>query len=96
MEMLIKPKKSFDKGLVGSTDLAKLTCQLVRDAASLALMSDDSRTRLKGTPGSAIRVTWCQPIQPDEVKTVGRTLKCAVNDVLLSCVTGAIGQYLEL
>ena len=95
MAMLIEPEKGFDKGLAGSADLAKLACQLVRDAAALALMPDDSPTRLKGTPGNAKRVAWCQPIPLDEVKAVGRALNCSVNDVLLSCVAGAIGQYLR-
>lgn len=95
VDMLIEPKKGFEKGLAGSADLAKLAYQLVRDAAALALMPDDSPTRLKGTPGSAKRVAWCQPIPLDEVKAVGRALNCSVNDVLLSCVAGAIGQYLR-
>jgi WS/DGAT/MGAT family acyltransferase len=40
-------------------------------------------------------VAWCQPIPLDEVKAVGRALNCSVNDVLLSCVAGAIGEYLK-
>lgn len=41
------------------------------------------------------RVAWCQPIPLDEVKAVGRALNCSINDVLLSCVAGAIGEYLK-
>lgn len=95
MEMLIEPKKGLEKGLSGSVDLAKMAYQVVRDAAALALMPDDSPTRLKGTPGHAKRVAWCEPIPLDEVKAVGRALNCSINDVLLSCVAGAIGQYLR-
>ena len=65
------------------------------NAAALALMPDDSKTRLKGKPGTAKRVAWCQPIPLDEVKAVGKALNCSVNDVLLSCVAGAIGEYLK-
>jgi diacylglycerol O-acyltransferase len=83
------------KGIAGSLDLAKLAYQVVSDAAALALMPDDSKTRLKGKPGSAKRVAWCQPIPLDEVKAVGKALHCSVNDVLLSCVAGALGQYLR-
>jgi len=83
------------KGLSGSLDLAKLAYQVLSDAASLALMPDDSRTRLKGKPGTAKRVAWCQPIPLEEVKAVGRALNCSINDVLLSCVAGAIGEYLK-
>jgi diacylglycerol O-acyltransferase len=34
------------------------------------------------------------PSPLDDVKTVGKALGCTVNDVLLSCVAGAIGEYL--
>ena len=95
MEMLIEPKKGLEKGLSGSVELAKLAYHAVRDAAALALMPDDSQTRLKGIPGMTKRVAWCQPIPLHEVKAIGRALNCSVNDVLLSCVAGAIGQYLR-
>jgi diacylglycerol O-acyltransferase len=83
------------KGMSGSLDMARLAYQVISDAASLALMPDDSKTRLKGKPGRAKRVAWCPPIPLDEVKAVGKALNCSVNDVLLSCVAGAIGEYLK-
>jgi WS/DGAT/MGAT family acyltransferase len=83
------------KGIAGSLDLAKLAYQVVSDAAALALMPDDSKTRLKGKPGTAKRVAWCAPIPLDEVRAVGKALNCSINDVLLSCVAGAIGEYLK-
>jgi diacylglycerol O-acyltransferase len=83
------------KGMSGSLDLARLAYQVVTDAAALALMPDDSKTRLKGKPGAAKRVAWCEPIPLDEVKAVGKALNCSINDVLLSCVAGAIGEYLR-
>jgi diacylglycerol O-acyltransferase len=83
------------KGMSGSLDVARLAYQVISDAAALALMPDDSRTRLKGKPGRTKRVAWCQPIPLDEVKSVGKALNCSVNDVLLSCVAGAIGEYLK-
>lgn len=95
MALLTEPKKGFEKGLAGSVELARLAYQLARDAAALALMPDDSHTRLKGTPGLHKRVAWCQPIALDEVKAIGRALNCSINDVLLSCVAGAIGGYLK-
>jgi diacylglycerol O-acyltransferase / wax synthase len=84
-----------EKGLLGSIDMAKVAYQLVSDMAALALMPDDSKTRLKGKPGTTKKVAWCQPIPLDEVKAVGRALNCSINDVLLSCVAGAIGEYLK-
>lgn len=83
------------KGLAGSLDVAKLGMQVVSDAAAMLMMPDDSKTRLKGKPGRAKRVAWCPPVPLDEVKAVGKALNCSVNDVLLSCVAGAIGQYLR-
>lgn len=95
MEMMIGPQKGMEKGLAGSIELAKMAYQVIRDGAALALMPDDSQTRLKGIPGATKRVAWCQPIPLEEVKAVGKALNCSINDVLLSCVAGAIAQYLK-
>jgi len=88
-------EKGLNKGLSGTADAARLAYQVLRDGAALALMPDDSPTRLKGTPGTAKRVAWCQPIPLDEVRAVSKALGCSINDVLLACVAGAIGQYLR-
>ncbi len=93
-DFLAEPQKGMDKGLSGSAEMARLAYQLMRDAAALALMPDDSPTQLKGTPGKRKRVAWCEPIPLEEVKAVGKALNCSINDVLLSCVAGAIAQYL--
>lgn len=77
------------------TALAQLAYRAVTDMAALALMEDDSPTRLKGVPGRTKRVAWCPPIPLDEVKAVGKALNCSINDVLLSCVAGALGAYLK-
>lgn len=91
LHMLRDPQK----GMAGSLDMARLAYQVLSDAAALALMPDDSKTRLKGKPGRAKRVAWCDPLPLDEVKAVGKALNCSINDVLLSCVAGAIGEYLR-
>ncbi|MES2786427.1 MAG: wax ester/triacylglycerol synthase family O-acyltransferase [Pseudomonadota bacterium] len=83
------------KGVAGSLDIARLAYQVLSDAAALALMPDDSKTRLKGKPGLAKRVAWCEPLPLEEVKAVSKALNCSINDVLLSCVAGAIGEYLR-
>ncbi|WP_241838972.1 wax ester/triacylglycerol synthase family O-acyltransferase [Rhodoferax antarcticus] len=83
------------KSIEGSSEAARLACQVVRDGAALVLMADDSPTRLKGVPGHSKRVAWCQPIALDEVRAVSKALRCSINDVLLSCVAGAMGQYLK-
>ena len=94
LEKLVE--KGIHKGVTGSAEMARLAYQVLRDAAALALMPDDSPTRLKGTPGHAKRVAWCQPIPLDEVRAVSKALHCSINDVLLACVAGAIAQYLKV
>ena len=88
-------EKSVQKGIGGSIDMAKVLYQLASDSAALALMPDDSKTRLKGKPGGKKKVAWCQPIPLEDVKAVGKALNCSINDVLLSCVAGALGEYLK-
>jgi diacylglycerol O-acyltransferase / wax synthase len=76
-------------------EAARMGMQVINDAMSMLLMPDDSYTRLKGraTPGK--RVAWGQPLPLDEVKAVSKALGVSINDVLLSCVAGAIGSYLR-
>jgi WS/DGAT/MGAT family acyltransferase len=88
-------EKGLGKGVSNSLDMAKVLFQVLSDSAALALMPDDSRTRLKGKPGGTKKVAWCPPIPLEEVKAVGKALNCSINDVLLSCVAGALGEYLK-
>jgi diacylglycerol O-acyltransferase / wax synthase len=90
-DMLAHPQQP----LLGSLDVARSGYQVLKDAASLTLMDDDSRTRLKGKPMGRKIVAWNEPLPLDAVKIVGKALNCSINDVLLSCVAGAIGQYLR-
>ena len=90
-----QPTKGLEFGLGQSLDAARLAMQVARDAAALVLMPDDSRTSLKGDPGRSKRVAWCEPLPLAEVKAVSKALRCSVNDVLLSCVAGAISAYLQ-
>ena len=95
LEMLADPKQGMSNTANNTVHMAKIAYQLASDAAALVLMPDDSPTRLKGKPGTTKKVAWCQPIPLDEVKAVGKALNCSLNDVLLSCVAGAIGEYLR-
>ena len=60
----------------------------------LLVMSSDSATRFKGKPNGSKRVAWCEPLKLPEVKAVSRALGCSINDMLLSCVAGAMRSYL--
>jgi WS/DGAT/MGAT family acyltransferase len=95
LDMMADPQKGIEKGLTGSVDLAKVAYQALGDLTALALMQDDSPTSLKGRVGQSKRVAWCPPLPLVEVKAVGKALNCSINDVLLSCVAGAIGEYLR-
>jgi len=91
LDMVARPELPWQ----GSLDLARSGAQLVGDAASILLMPDDSPTRLKGPLSGRKVVAWSEPLSLAEVKAVGKGLNCSVNDVLLGCVAGAIGQYLR-
>jgi diacylglycerol O-acyltransferase len=75
--------------------LVERAYSVVQDVSALAFMPDDSPTRLKGNPGLAKRVAWCQPLPFDEIKATAHVLSCSINDVLMSCVAGAMGAYLK-
>lgn len=81
--------------LLGSLEMARTGYKVLSDVAALALLADDSPTRLKGKPEGRKVVAWCEPLPLDDVKAVGKGLNCSVNDVLLSCAAGAIGSYLR-
>ena len=91
IDMLANPQQP----LLGSMDMAKTGLKVVNDVAAMALMPDDSPTLLKGQPNGKKVVAWSEPLSLDDVKTVGKALGCTINDVLLSCVAGAIGNYLH-
>jgi len=91
VDTLMQPHHPLDS----SMDMARIGYQAVSDVAAFALMADDSPTRLKGKPGTQKRVAWDEGLPLDAVKAVGKALNCSINDVLLSCVAGAIGRYLQ-
>jgi WS/DGAT/MGAT family acyltransferase len=82
-------------GLAGTLDGLRTARQVLGDVAALALMPDDSPTRLKGKPSGEKRVAWSEPVPLERVKWIGKGLGCSINDVLLACVAGAIGAYLR-
>ena len=90
MDMLAHPGQP----LMGGVDMARTGLRVVGDVAALAIMPDDSPTLLKGKPNGKKVVAWSEPMSLDQVKVIGKGLGCTVNDVLLSCVAGAIGAYL--
>jgi WS/DGAT/MGAT family acyltransferase len=86
LHLLANPERVFD--------YARFAAAIAGELAVLATMPDDSATRFKGKPGVAKRVAWSEPMPLAEIKAIGKVLDCSVNDILLSCVCGALRQYL--
>ncbi len=91
MDHLAHPQRT----LAESAGLLRSGARVLRDAAALALLDDDSPTLLKGPLSGRKVVAWCEPLPLDRVKAVGKALQCSVNDVLLSCAAGSIGHSLR-
>jgi WS/DGAT/MGAT family acyltransferase len=86
LEIISQPEKA--------THYAKVAGAVTAEIAQLIAMPDDSPTRFKGKPGVVKSVAWSEPMPLDQVKAVGNVAGGSVNDVLLSCVAGALGAYL--
>lgn len=67
----------------------------MQELAHISFLPDDPPTRLKRPLSGIRRVAWGESLSLEEVKTIGRVLGCTVNDVLVSTLAGALGQYLE-
>ena len=75
-------------------DYAQFGSHVIKDALRIVLMPDDTATALKGIPGNIKAVAWNEPMPLDEIKAVSKVLGVSINDVLLSCVAGALRRYL--
>ncbi len=69
--------------------------ELADELRKIAMMEPDTATRFKGRLGREKRVAWCDPLPLGEVKVIGKTLGCSVNDVLLATAAGALRDYME-
>ena len=78
-----------------AVDYARYGLRFTTESTELTLMPADSPTRFKGKPGPVKRAVWAEPLSLFEVRTIGHALGCSINDVLLSCVTGALRAYLQ-
>lgn len=76
-------------------DAARVAADVTTEVAALALLPADSETSLKGKPSAVKRVAWSEPMPLAEIKSVCKVLGVSVNDILLSCCAGAIGEYLR-
>ena len=95
LSLMASPQQALAASVDQTLALAHAGAQLASDLGALALMADDSPTPLKGRPQAVKKVAWGEPLPLDAVKAIGRAFDASVNDVLLACVAGAIGQYLR-
>jgi WS/DGAT/MGAT family acyltransferase len=68
---------------------------MVGELARVVALPDDPASPLRAPLSGEKRVSWSEPLDLQEVKTVSRALGCTVNDVLMSTVAGALGGYLR-
>jgi len=75
--------------------IAREGSEITRELAIALSLADDPATSLKNGPlGTAKRCAWAEPLPLEEVKAIGKVLRCTVNDVLLACAAGALRSYL--
>jgi WS/DGAT/MGAT family acyltransferase len=60
----------------------------------LLLMPADPHTRFKGPLVAEKHVAWSRPVPVDTLKRVGKATGSTINDVLMSCLAGALRRYL--
>lgn len=99
-----KAMKTYWEVVEGAVDIARKPSKLVKysnhgigmasDLARVLTMPNDPRTKFKGKLTTRKRCVWADPISLSEVKHVGKALGCTINDVLVSCVAGALRGYL--
>jgi WS/DGAT/MGAT family acyltransferase len=73
----------------------KVAADVATELAALALLPADSPTSFKGKPSAVKRVAWSEPLPLADIKSVCKVLGVSVNDILLSCCAGAMGDYLR-
>ncbi len=94
-------EKILDKGAAMLRDPALAAAmateggEIARELATALSLADDPVTSLKNGPlGVSKRCAWTEPLPLEDVKAIGKILRCTVNDVLLACAAGALRGYL--
>lgn len=75
-------------------DLATVSTETVEELIRTTLTPADPPTRLNRELHGVKHVAWAEPIGLADVKAVSKALGCTINDVLVSCATGALRDYL--
>jgi WS/DGAT/MGAT family acyltransferase len=93
-EFTVKHAFEIAKSPSRAVDYLKVGAEIAAELAYLLLMTRDSETRFKGKPHGAKRVAWSEPLKLQDVKAISGAIGCSINDLLLSCVAGAMRRYL--
>lgn len=64
------------------------------EALKVVFLPADSKTAYKQPLTTHKKVAWAPSLDVEEVKRVGKTIGCTINDVLLGCVAGSLREYL--
>ena len=68
---------------------------LAAAVGTLAVRLPDPPTLFKGALRVEKRCAWSNPLLLEEAKQTGKAFGATINDLLISCTAGALGQYLE-
>jgi WS/DGAT/MGAT family acyltransferase len=94
-------RKLWDEGKMIFFNPSRLryrTSQIIDLAATtgrLVLRWPDPKTVFKGPLGLEKRAAWSEPIELKDVKFIGKEFHGTVNDVIITAVAGALGQYID-
>jgi len=75
--------------------IARESTEITRELAVALSLADDPPTAFKGPLGANKRCAWADPLPLEDIKAIGKVLRCTVNDVLLACAAGALRSYLR-
>jgi diacylglycerol O-acyltransferase len=75
-------------------DLAVAGVETIEEIVRTVVTPPDPPTRLHRELSGIKHVAWAEPMPLADVKSVGKALGCTINDVLVSCATGALRAYL--
>lgn len=82
--------------LIRDHDLIKMYAndglKIVSEVAKLALIPSDPSSSLKRQLGVRKTCAWSAPVALDQIKHLSKELDCKINDLLLSCVAGALRE----
>ena len=77
-------------------DTIRLGGSIVSALGQLLFSTPDTQNPFKGAVSIPKRAAWSPALPLELIKLIGRTYGSTVNDVLLSAVTGALRQYMQI